>query len=182
MIPEDPGQWGRRPLGEQNDEPSTELPPDERTAEQARSDVPASSLLGITAETRGQEVPPLERWEIGLGLGLAVLGGLSWIFFGFGIVNGNLLVIVLAAVPALSCLAAGWLLRSWWGLIASALVYIAISAPLWFRLQIGSPQTSADFVLYVVLPAAVMSLIGTAIGRSRARQAQRRPPHRYGAL
>jgi len=124
-------------------------------------------------------VPPPERWQVGLGLTLVVLGGLSWLFFGYGIVNGNMLILLLAAVPALSCLAAGWLMRSWWGLVAAALVYVVVSAPMWYGLSIGAPSTTFDFALYVVLLAVVMSTVGTLVGRSRARRPELPPPHRH---
>ena len=183
MIPEDPTNRDIRPASEQ-DEPL--VPPTETTAAQ-REEQPlgtpplpptmVSTPPGGTLVARRQEVPPIERWQVGLGLGLAVLGGLSWFIFGFGIVNGNMLVLLLAALPALTCLAAGWLMRSWWGMVAASLVYIAVSAPLWHALSIGAPATTPDFALYVVLPAVVMSLIGTSIGRSRARRAELPPPH-----
>ncbi|MGE5333777.1 MAG: hypothetical protein ACM3N4_03680, partial [Nitrososphaerota archaeon] len=80
--------------------------------------------------------------------------------------------ILVGAVPALACLAAGWLLRSWWGLAATVIVYLAASALLWFFAIVGVGDVQAwlvAFPLYAVLPAVVMSAIGTAIGIARAR-------------
>lgn len=126
-------------------------------------------------------VEPVERWQVAVGLGLAILGGLSWLFFGFGIRSGNQLLIVLSLLPALWCLAAAWQLRSWWGLAAVTLVYALVAAPLWHALSIDAPTTTFDFVLYVLVPGVIMSAIGTAVGRSRARQAELPPPHGHPA-
>lgn len=169
MIPEDHTPMNAHPSSER-EEPPLGTPP---TIPPTMASTPSRGTLAA----RRQEVPPPERWQLVLGLGLAVLGGLSWLFFGFGIVNGNMLVIFLAALPALTCLAGGWLSRSWRGLVAVPLVYIIVSAPLWYALSIGAPATTPDFALYVVLPAVVMSIIGTAVGRSRARRAELPPPH-----
>ncbi len=164
-----PGQGG--PPAEPTPDPTIEARQEEQPLAAPPVPPPAFAPIaprGVIA-TSQHEVSPAERWRIGLGLGSAAIGGLSWIFFGYGIRNGNLLLFVLALLPALWCLAAGWLLRSWWGLIAAALVYIAVSAPLWYALRIDDPAMTFDFALYVVLPAVVMSAIGTAIGMYRAR-------------
>ena len=84
----------------------------------------------------------------------------------FGLIVG--VVAAAAALPAVMCLVAGWLLRSWWGLVASAVVYVAASAYMWFAFVTNFPLP-VEFVWYVVLPAVVMSAIGTAIGKYRAR-------------
>ncbi len=137
--------------------------------------------LRATHVAREPVSEPVARWQIALGLGLAILGGLSWLFFGFGIRSGNRLLIVLSLLPALWCLAAAWQLRSWWGLVVVPLVYALVAAPLWHALSIDAPATTFDFVLYVLVPGAIMSAIGTAIGRSRARQAELPPPHGHPA-
>ncbi len=105
---------------------------------------------------------------------MTVLGALSWFFFIWGVASGNTLIAILsAAVPAVTCLVAGWLLRSWWGLVAAALVYTVVSAPLWTLFGGGGPAGMSfltfAFALCIVLPAVVMAAIGTAIGMYRAR-------------
>ncbi len=110
-----------------------------------------------------------------LGLGLTVLGGLAWFIAGFGIGGGGIVAVLVAIVPALMCLAAAWLLGSWWGFIASAAVYVAASAGMWILAAVGEGAAgiaflSAEFALYVVLPAVVLAAIGTAIGMYRGRR------------
>lgn len=192
MIPDINTTTNARPSIEQ-DEPPPAPPPGAATARQEApplsTPLPTSPTTlpavaptppeGTLAATQ-QRIPPVERWRLGLGLGLAVLGGLCWFIFGWGYVNGNTLVGILAILPTLMCLVAGWLLRSWWGLVAAPLVYVAISAFLWAALSIGNPATG-EFALYVVLPAVVMAAIGTAIGRYRARRAEQPPQHRQMA-
>lgn len=119
-----------------------------------------------------QRMPSGGRWV--LSLGLTVLGGISWFLFGWGVAWGSPLVaVVSAAVPALTCLVAGWLLRSWWGLVAAVVVYVAVSALMWVLIGGGGPGGMAfltiGFALYVVLAGVVMAAIGTAIGMYRAR-------------
>lgn len=130
-----------------------------------------------------------------MGIALVVLGGLSWYLygfvvaaFGFRLSEGQdffttlvavVVAMLVAAVPALTCMASGWLLRSWWGLIATAVVYIAVSALLWVLAIGGGPGGMAfwtiEFALYVVVPAVVMSAIGTNIGMYNARHGGQRP-------
>lgn len=129
----------------------------------------------MQSEERG---PTGGQWF--LALGLTLLGGLSWFIFGWGLVGGLSLIAVLAAVlPAVTCLVAGWLLRSWWGAAAAAGVYVVVSALLWFLAIVGMGDVQAwtvGFPLYVVLPAVVMAAIGTAIGMyGDARRAGQRP-------
>lgn len=187
MIPEDHTTKDVRPSNEEV-EPPPSLPTAMTAAQREAPSLGtppttpprmAPTLPGGAPVARKQELAPVERWQVGLGLSLVVLGGLSWLFLGYGVRNGNMLVLLLAAVPALTCLAAGWLMRSWWGLVAAALVYMVVSAPLWYGLSIGAPATTADFALYVVLPAVVMSAIGTVIGRSRAKRADQSPHYRH---
>jgi hypothetical protein len=80
-----------------------------------------------------------------------------------GILPGILYAIVIAA----TCLLAGWLLRSWWGCVVVSIAYLC-----GFALAIlpSGVSTVVGFVLYIVLPAVVMSVIGTVIGMQRARR------------
>lgn len=126
---------------------------------------------GGATRVRRQRMSSGGRWA--LALVLTVLGGLSWVIVGLGlagsIMSGNtLMVIVFAGLPALTCLAAAWLLRSWWGLGAAAVVYVAVTAVMW-PLVGAATILSSEFALYVVVPAVVLSVIGTAIGMYRAR-------------
>lgn len=119
---------------------------------------------------RRRQKPSGGRWA--LGIGLVVLGALSWVVLGFALAYAGstlLLAMLIAAVPAVTCLVAGWLLRSWQGLVAALVVYLALGAIGWILFGIGSSFLTVEFVLDMVLPAAVMSAIGTAIGMARAR-------------
>ena len=86
------------------------------------------------------------------------------------ILTGSIFAIVLAA----TCLLAGWLLRSWWGFVLVPVVYAGVT----FLTSIGFSGLGGidwafwtrGFALYIVLPAVVMSAIGTAIGMYRARR------------
>lgn len=121
--------------------------------------------------------PSAGRWT--WSIGLVVIGGLAWWIYGFVLgavgfslsggrdVFSILVATLVAAVPALTCLVAGWLLRSWPGMIVAALVYVAASALMWMLAAVGDLVT-AEFALYVVLPAVVLSAIGTIIGRATA--------------
>lgn len=115
-------------------------------------------------------MPPGVRWA--LAIGLTVIGGLSWFVFGWGVASGSFLGILLAAiVPSVTCLAAGWLLRSWWGMAASVVAYVAVSAVMWYWAIVGAGDIQPwtfQFPLVVVLPGAIMGAIGTAIGMYRA--------------
>jgi hypothetical protein len=126
--------------------------------------VPPRHLL--TAHRR--QLPPAGRWA--LGIGLVVLGALSWLVLGFIVASAPnvFYALLVAALPAVTCLAAAWLVRSWWGLVAAAGVYVAAAALIW--LFAVSTSLSAEFVGYIVLPALVMSAIGTAIGMLIARR------------
>jgi len=54
-------------------------------------------------------------------------------------------------------------------MIVAALVYVAASALMWMLAAVGDLVT-AEFALYVVLPAVVLSPIGTFIGIAAARR------------
>ncbi len=84
------------------------------------------------------------------------------------IVPGILYAIVLAS----TCLLAGWLLRSWWGLVVASLVYAGGAALVSLTFGGGTgdwPIWAVGFLLYIILPAIVMSAIGTAIGMHKTR-------------
>lgn len=133
-----------------------------------------------TARRRG---PSGGSWA--WGIALVVFGGLAWWLYGFAVaavgfdINGGkdfatmALATLVAAVPALPCLLAGWLLRSWLGMVAAAVVYIAVSAVMWVLAIGGGPSGmtfwTVGFALAVVLPAVVLAAIGTAIGMYRTR-------------
>jgi len=121
--------------------------------------------------------PSAGRWA--WSIGLVVIGGLAWWIYGFVLgavgfslsggrdVFSILVSTLVAAVPALTCLVAGWLVRSWSGMIVAALVYVAASVLMWMLAAVGDLVT-AEFALYVVLPAVVLSPIGTFIGIAAA--------------
>jgi len=119
------------------------------------------------------------RWA--LSLSLPILGGLSWFLFGWGIAGGNLLIGAVAAIlPAVTCLVAAWLLRSWWGLVAIVVVYAGVSALIWGLFIVGPGDAQAWTVTYplaVVLPGLVMAAIGAFIGRSSAGRGGQRPSY-----
>ena len=85
-----------------------------------------------------------------------------------GILPGIIYAIVLAA----TCLLAGWLLRSRWGSVVAPIVYASVAALVSQSIGGASdwPIWPVGFVLYIVLPAVVMSAIGTAIGMYSARR------------
>lgn len=92
-------------------------------------------------------------------------------------------MILYAVVLSATCLLAGWLLRSWWGLVVTPVVYVAVAAfasmlP-WFGGGTDFSGWIGGFVLYIVLPAVVMSAIGTAIGMYQARLAGPLPPQAH---
>lgn len=82
-------------------------------------------------------------------------------------------MILYAVALAATCLLAGWLLSSWWGFVLAPVVYasVAVLATLllpWFGYSGDMQVWTTGFLLYIVLPAVVMSAIGTAIGMYRA--------------
>lgn len=86
--------------------------------------------------------------------------------------------ILYAVVLAASCLLAGWLLRSWWGLVVAPVVYAGVALLATWVLGGGGDWQVwlTGYGLYIVLPAVVMSAVGTAIGMYRARRAGPPPP------
>lgn len=192
MLPEEhPNTDGRQSIepGEQPAEsPAMASPALPVDMVEPRSDDPPPALAPAPPLTRyvpqREEMSSRGRWA--LGLGFAVFGGLSWFIFSWSIVYGQPQVVVLAAVllgflPALTCLAGGWLMHSWWGLIAVPAVYVVVSALMWIPLVGGGPAgmtfLTIDFALYVVLPAVVMAAIGTPIGIYRTRRDLRATRH-----
>lgn len=69
---------------------------------------------------------------------------------------------VVGIIPALTCLVAGWLLRSWIGFIVTSVVYVAASAVMWIMAVGGG--LNAEYVLAIVLPGVALAALGTAIG------------------
>lgn len=151
-------------------------------AREAREATPTGVPLAAPPTPPRPPLPAQPRrgpsgWRWALGIGLAILGGLSWFPLGFAVayvVNtgagdlSTLGALLVAALPAVTCLVAGWLLRSWWGLAAAAVVFVAVSALSWVLFVGGGPAGMAfltiEFVLFVVVPAIVMSTIGTVLG------------------
>ncbi len=103
-------------------------------------------------------------WHWALGIGLPVLGALSLVVWGFAIAAWGPLA---GIVPALTCLVAAWLLRSWVGLAVVSVVYVGAGALMW--ILTGGGDINANFMWAIVLPGVVMAVIGTTIGMSRAR-------------
>lgn len=126
--------------------------------------------LPIIREARG---PTQAQWL--LALGITILGGLAWFIAGFGLAAGGIVAVLFAILSALTCLVAGWLLRSWLGLAAAAAVYVVASAVMWVLAVGGGPAGMAfwtgAFALYVVLPGVVLAALGTAFGMYTARRA-----------
>ena len=124
--------------------------------------------------------PPAPRrqgpsgWRWALGIGLVVIGALSWFIVGWGLVfagSNAAVAMAVGAIPALTCLAAGWLLQSWTGAVVTEVVYLAVSALMWMLFIVGVGDTQAwavAFPLYAALPAVVLGAVGTAIGMALA--------------
>lgn len=84
----------------------------------------------------------------------------------WSLISRILVGILFASVLAGTCLLAGWLLHSWWGLVVAPVVYVGV-AVLTSQLFGGVYNWSiwlVGFALYIVLPAVGMSAIGTIIG------------------
>ena len=109
-------------------------------------------------------------------IGVAFMGepeGEAW-----SVISRVLVGILFASVLAGTCLLAGWLLRSWWGLVLAPVVYVGVAA-LTSQLFGGVYNWSIwllGFALYIVLPAAGMSAIGTIIGMYSAERDERQHP------
>lgn len=104
------------------------------------------------------------------------LTNLAHVDIGSGVVS-LLATLVLSA----TCLLAGWLLRSWWGALATLVAYAgpAFVVALGFDGILGA-WLIIRFILYILVPAVVMTAIGTAIGMYGGRQGGQRP--RYTQL
>lgn len=86
-------------------------------------------------------------------------GALSVVIWGFAVAFWGPVV---GIIPALTCLVAGWLLRSWIGFIVTSVVYVAASAVMWIMAVGGG--LNAEYVLAIVLPGVALAALGTAIG------------------
>lgn len=117
-------------------------------------------LHGTHATTTAPRQP---AWRWALGIGLPILGALSLVIWGFAIAAWGPLA---GIVPALTCLVAGWLLRSWLGLIVTSVVYVGAGAVMW--ILAGGGGLNVEYVLAIVLPGVALAAIGTAIGMYRA--------------
>jgi len=119
----------------------------------------------------------VSRWISALSL--AITGGFVTLLFNSNIpglitqtgsVLEYLTVILFAFVFAVTCLLAGWLLRSWWGCVVVSIAYVCGSALLIMNFaRVSFSIMVVWFVLYSILPAVVMSVIGTVIGKHRDR-------------
>ncbi|HEX8994627.1 MAG TPA: hypothetical protein VF812_01210 [Ktedonobacterales bacterium] len=89
--------------------------------------------------------------------------------------------IVYAIVLSATCLLAAWLLRSWRESVVVALAYMLVAAAVMMQFGGGSSGFPiAGFLLYIVLPAVVMTAIGAAIRMYRSGRAG--PPPRQDLL
>ncbi len=120
----------------------------------------------------------VSRWISGLSLVIAgeyliqFQGQLPGLILHEGPVLDYLPAFPFAVMIAVTCLLAGWLLRSWWGCVVVSIVYIG-GAALGLLPYIGFSFLSTlvvGSVLFIVLPAVAMSIIGTVIGKQRARR------------
>jgi hypothetical protein len=137
---------------------SVRVSPDTATLSTRCATTPRAIGGTLGVEHRAGRHRRLAWWIYGF-----VLGAVGFSLSGGRDVFSILVSTLVAAVPALTCLVAGWLLRSWSGMIVAALVYVAASALMWMLAAVGDLVT-AEFALYVVLPAVVLSAIGTFIG------------------
>lgn len=125
------------------------------------------------------------RWIAALApvIGAAILARIVPGMFSMEATQGDVATnfsgIFYAVVLAATCLLAGWLLHSWWGFVAAPLVYVGIVVFSSQMFGAGGGWTGG-LALYVVLPAVVMSAIGTAIGMYTAGHGGQRP--HYGEL
>ena len=103
-------------------------------------------------------------WRWALGIGLPLLGALSWVIWGFAVAAWGPLV---GVIPALTCLVAAWLLRSWTGLLVASVVYIGAGAVMWILAVSGS--LNIEYVWAIALPGVVLAALGAAISLYHAR-------------
>ena len=112
-------------------------------------------LHGAQATTPAQQ--PAWRWAVGIGL--PILGALSLVIWGFAIAAWGPLA---GIVPALTCLVAGWLLRSWLGFAVISVVYVVAGGIMW--ILAGGGSLSLDYGLAIVLPGVALAALGTILG------------------
>ena len=100
---------------------------------------------------------PAWRWAVGIGL--PILGALVLVIWGFAIVAWGPLA---GIVPALTCLVAGWLLRSWLGFAVTSVVYVVAGGGMW--ILAGGGGLNAEYVWAIVLPGVALAALGTVLG------------------
>ena len=137
-------------------------------------------LQGITLGTPhplSTRKASVSRWISALSLAIAggfltqPLGNMPGPIMHAGTVLDYIPGILFAIVFAMTCLLAGWLLRSWWGCVVVSIVYVGGAAlPILLFTPFSLSNLIVGFVLYIVLPAVVMSVIGTVIGMQSARR------------
>ncbi len=96
--------------------------------------------------------------------------------------------LLIALVFSATCLLAGWLLRSWWGALAATIAYAG--PPFVMFVWSGGYGVGKlagwlviRFTLYILLPAVVMSVIGTVLSmRSASRGGERQQRPQAGLL
>lgn len=81
--------------------------------------------------------------------------------------------VAFAIALSLTCLLAGWLLRSWLGFLVTVIAYAGATALILSGTSGGGTIifVSLGFALYILLPGVVMSALGTFLGMLRARRA-----------
>lgn len=137
--------------------------------------------LGKTQGLTLGQAPALSEREKQVGRWVAAIAPLiaaGWLAPNVAYIQGDAVSIltgsIYAVVLAAPCLLAGWLLRSWWGFALAPVVYAGVAA-IWLQMQSGAGLAGlsglpSGFFIYILLPAVVMSAIGTAIGMYRARR------------
>lgn len=157
---------------EQQPDRQDELPPELPVTPPATSSTPPGG--GIVA--RVQQMPPFGRWA--LGLGLAFLSGLAFLFSPYVSNFGPALPTIFVVVMFVLALAAGVVLSSWWATLALA-VAASVGGALasWVLPQISSGGGSeglagigvivAAFGVFGLVPIIFFLLAGVALGKQQ---------------